>query len=163
MPSRKESAAVDMPVSTYNRYTCPSGDARDMIDKFIISHLVLGVGRCVSAQKHAHDVISVPINHGLLDQSSREFANTVQPRAKSAILARGQVADIFEQWSWDVLPGLLEHEVVPSRVERGVDAINCVIIREDKDISTSQRIISHHQGVLSVIERPELEVEASFR
>ena len=68
------------------------------------------------------------INHVLLDQSPREFAGIVQPRAESAILARGQVANTFEQWSWDVLPSLLENEVVPRRVERGVDAVIYVII-----------------------------------
>ncbi len=73
---------------------------------------------------HAHNVISVSFNHALLDKSPRELADTVQPQAESTVLARGQVADIFKQWSWDVLPCLLEDEVIPSRVERGVDAIN---------------------------------------
>lgn len=46
---------------------CRAGDARNLIDQFIIGHLVLGIGRSVRAQKHAHDVVSVSFDYALLD------------------------------------------------------------------------------------------------
>jgi hypothetical protein len=91
-------------------------NVRNLIDQFVIRHLVLGAGRFVRAKKHAYDVASVSFDHTLLDQSPREIPDSVQPGSESAVLARGQVSDIFEQWSWDVLPGRLEDEVVPRRV-----------------------------------------------
>jgi len=49
--------------------TWPSSDARDLVNHFIIGHLVLGVGRSVRTQKNAHDVVSVSFIGALLDQS----------------------------------------------------------------------------------------------
>jgi hypothetical protein len=83
-------------------------NVRNLIDQFVIRHLVLGAGRFVRVKKHAYDVASVTFNHTLLNQSPREIADIVQPGAESAVLARGQVPDILEQWSWDVPPGRLE-------------------------------------------------------
>jgi hypothetical protein len=91
-------------------------NARNLIDQFVIWHLVLGAGRFVRAKKHAYDVAPVSFSHTLLDEPPGEITDSVQPGAKSAVLARGQVPDIFEQWSWDVPPGRLENEVVPRRV-----------------------------------------------
>ena len=126
------------------RSICPLSDSRDLVDQFIIRHLVLRIRRSVRAKKHAHDVVSVSFNQALLDQFPGEFTDIVQPRAESAVLACGQVPDIFKQWSWDVPPDLLEDEIVPRRVESGVDAIN------QRDISSyAQRKTFHTYNDLS--------------
>ena len=105
------------------RSTSPSSDARDLIDHFITRQLVFGAGRSIRAKKHTHDVASV-LTRILLDQSPRKFADIVQPGAETAVLARGQVPDVVKHWPWDEPPGFLEDEVVPRRVERGLDAID---------------------------------------
>ena len=124
MAASNDRAVFDVLISSAQPEIHAFSDARDLIYHFIIKHLVLGVRSSVRTKKHAHDIVSVSFYQALLDQAPREFADAVQPGAESAILARGQVPDIFKQSPWDVLPGLLEDEVVPRRVERGIDAID---------------------------------------
>jgi len=49
----------------------------NLIDQFIIRHLILGARGSVRAKKHAYDNSSVSFDHVLLDQSPGEFADIV--------------------------------------------------------------------------------------
>jgi hypothetical protein len=75
----------------------------------VISHSVGGVFRRIRAQKDAYQVVSVPFFCTFPDNLARKAFRKVQKRAEPTVLARREVADIMEQWLWDITPQRLEN------------------------------------------------------
>jgi hypothetical protein len=112
VPSKQKGTAISRSIDKPAPVSRPSSviharcksNARNLVDHFTVSHLVLRIRRFVRAQKYAHDIFAVTLALALRDQPTSKVAHVIEERSESAVLAQRRVTDIFEQGLRDEVP-----------------------------------------------------------